>query len=74
MKILLAKLRGARRSLTVWFNGGMLTLVSLLPSLAEALPLLKDYLPADFYQLAFTVVAVGNILIRGKTNKSLEDR
>ena len=52
------------QSFTVWFNGVATTAVVLLPELMAQLPIMKDYLPDNYYKWAFIMVVVGNTLIR----------
>ena len=59
------------KSLTIWFNGVLLTLVEAVPMLAEQLPAMKAYLPDDIYRWAFLVLVVGNLLIRARTNTAI---
>lgn len=71
-------LRGALRSLTVWFNAvaaGLLALLpDLLPALADAAPSLQPYLGPDVYRWLMVLIVVGNILLRARTSTSLAEK
>lgn len=69
-----AKLQGARKSLTIWFNGTAAAVVAGLPIAQDSLPQLHSYLPANFYQYAMGGVIFANILLRFKTNNGLEHK
>lgn len=68
------KLRGAWRSLTMWFNGAIAVTAAMLPTAIDQLPLLKAYVPHNLYAWAFVAAVVGNILLRCKTNSALENK
>lgn len=59
------------KSLTIWFNGVLLTAVETIPMMAEQLPAMKGYLPDDYYKWAFITLVVGNILIRARTKTAI---
>ena len=67
-------LKGARKSLTIWFNGVFGTLVVCLPLAQDQLPQLQAYLPAGLYHYLMGAVVLGNILLRFKTTKRLADK
>ena len=67
-------LRGALRSMTVWFNATMGTAAVALPVLQDAAPSLADYIPANVHHHLMGVVVIGNLLLRIKTNSSLADK
>jgi len=69
-----ADLRGAHKSLTIWFNsvGGALTL--LLPLAQDQFPQLQEYLPANLYHYLMGAVVLGNIILRFKTTQALKDK
>ena len=69
-----AKLKGAIKSLTIWFNSIAGTAAVALPYAKEQLPALQSYVPHDFFQYAMAAVIIGNIVIRFKTNSSLEQK
>lgn len=66
------KLAGALRSLTVWFNTTMLTLLPIVEIAKEALPELQQYVTPTAYKYVGLFVVVVNILLRFRTTKPLE--
>ena len=68
------KLRGLKKSLTVWFNTIVATVVSGLPFAIDSFPQVKGYVPDNIYSTAWVVLVVGNILLRFKTNSDLADK
>ena len=67
-------LRGTVRSFTVWFNGITGTLTAMIPFIPEYLPEMKPYLTQKTYLTLLAINAIGNILLRIKTNKSLAEK
>lgn len=78
IEIILTQLRGARRSLTVWFNGLLLTALpyaeDIIGFIRQALPELQAYLPDNWYKVMGVVVVVVNLLLRLKTKAALADK
>lgn len=74
MQILSDKVRGAFKSLTIWFNSLMAFLAFGLPELAVSLPLIAGYLPDDLRGHVTLLTIVGNIFIRFITRKPLEEK
>lgn len=74
MNSFIAKLAGAKRSLTVWFNGVTGTVVLGLPMLQDSLPQMREYVPTDYFKWAMGAVIVINILLRFKTSQPLENK
>lgn len=71
---LLAKIRGTRKSLTIWFNATALTILPLLDALQAGLPLMQQYSNGRmFASFAMTVLLV-NIFLRFKTDSDLADK
>jgi hypothetical protein len=70
----LDKLKGALRSLTVWFNGVAMAALAGLPMLQDMLPQLQPYVPPGIYQHGMLVVIVGNILLRFRTSTPLDQK
>jgi len=72
----LDKLRGAIKSKTVWFNTIALVFLQQLPDfisyLAQNMPTLQPFIPAEYYQLVIGAIAVANIILRFKTTHPLE--
>jgi hypothetical protein len=68
------KLRGMRKSMTIWFNGLMLAALPLAEYARDSLPQLSDYLsPTTYKTIGLAVVAV-NIVLRFRTSTSLADK
>ena len=63
-------IKGATLSKTVWFN----TLAGALLALEPVFPLLQGVLGDSWYGIGMVVLTVGNVLLRGVTNKSLADK
>ena len=59
------------KSLTIWFNTVFGSLTALLPIAMEQLPILKEYLPANWYMWALLVLTVGNVIIRARTSTAI---
>lgn len=76
IETLRARVRGAVRSKTVWFNALALALVNQLPQLidyaAQNLPLLQPYLPANHYTTIVGAITITNLILRYKTTHPLE--
>lgn len=66
-----AKLAGAPKSWTLWFNSIGALLIEFLPHAAEALPALYGMMPQNYYSVALIVLVGGNMFLRFKTNKDL---
>lgn len=73
-KEFLAKLKGARKSLTIWLNAIAAGAVAALPYAADQLPQLQPYLGADLYQKIGFAIVVGNMILRFKTNQGLHEK
>lgn len=69
---MIAKLRGALKSLTIWWNVIAGAVLGILPMLQDALPAIQQYVPD--IRWAAVVVIVGNVLLRFKTNTALQDK
>jgi hypothetical protein len=74
MQTFLLKLSGARKSLTIWFNGVSGSAIVALPVLHDNFPQLKDYLTQSFYHKAMGAIVAANILIRFRTSLPLEKK
>lgn len=74
LRKLLARLRGAKRSLTIWFNGIAGALVLVLPVAQEVFPQMSGYIPQDTYRLLMGLIIAANILLRFKTTVDLADK
>lgn len=69
---MIAKLRGALKSLTIWFNAAAAAVLGILPMLQDALPAIQQYVPD--IRWAAVVVIVGNLALRFKTSTALQDK
>jgi hypothetical protein len=67
-------LRGAVRSLTLWVNGALGSIIIALPVLQANFPALEQYLGHDTYRYAMGAIVAANILLRVKTTSSLQDK
>lgn len=70
----LGKLRGIRRSATIWFNSVFASVVLALPLLQDTFTQLQPYLPDNIYKVLAVVVIVGNLALRFKTVSDLADK
>ena len=68
------KLKNSWKSWTIWFNGLLTTLLFSAPLLQEQLPQLQEYVGADVYKQLMFVAIIGNIFLRFKTNKALDEK
>ncbi len=68
------KLLNSYKSLTMWFNGLMLSVIAAFPVLQDNLPNLQQYLPAKPFQWLGLIVVIANLALRFKTVKPLEDK
>jgi hypothetical protein len=69
-----AKLKGAKRSTTIWFNALAALAVLLLPEAQNQFTLLQPYLDETLYRWAMGIITAGNILLRFKTVASLAEK
>jgi len=69
-----AKLLGAIKSLTIWFNTIMGIILAMLPTMLEQLPQLEAYIPPHIYRWLMLLVVVGNVLLRFKTSTALQNK
>ena len=74
LTVLKQRLRGAKRSLTIWVNSVFGTVVLLLPVAQDAFPQLQGYLPDDVYKGLMGLVIAANIVLRFKTTADLKDK
>lgn len=71
---MMQKIRGARKSVVIWFNSSLLAALPVFEALHDALPELQQFLPDNIYKWAGLVVVVVNIILRFKTDKPLEEK
>ena len=67
-------IKGAMKSVTIWFNGLLLAALPTFEMLAGAVPQLHEYLPDNVYKAVGLIAVGGNILLRFKTNQSLKEK
>lgn len=73
-QMILAYLRGARRSWTVWFNGVALAVLTAAPQIEAFLPVLKPYLDNSSFKRLTVAVLLLNLVLRIKTDKPLSEK
>lgn len=77
-ELLKAKLAGARKSWTAWFNGILVVLIPMLPTIKDALqenlPQLQPYLTPKVYLAGVVLIAAINFGLRFRTGQPLQDK
>jgi hypothetical protein len=71
---LLADVKRAYVSLTIWVNGVVLTIISILPLAQDYFPQMQEYLSPSFYKAAMGAIVFINIILRFKTTTALRDK
>lgn len=75
MDKVIAHLKGALKSWTIWFNAVAGAVVADLsspsPLLLSTFPQLQGYIPDTWHHYAMGLLIAGNFLLRFKTNSSL---
>ena len=71
---MLDKMKGCYKSVVIWFNGLALSFVSLFDLFHESLPELSQYVPDNIYKKVGLAIIIGNLLLRFKTSKALQDK
>lgn len=69
-----SRLRGARRSLTIWFNSLSGSVLIILPVAQDAFPQMQAYIPAHIYQIMMGGIVAANIALRFHTTIDLKDK
>jgi len=69
-----AKLQKLHKSATIWFNSIAGTVVVGLPQAQDNFPNLMGHIPDKFYHYGMAVLVIGNIILRFKTNRPLEQK
>jgi len=67
---IIAVLKGAWKSKTIWFN----TLVGSLLAAEASFPLLHGLISDFWYGVILFTLTIGNVILRGITNKALADK
>lgn len=68
------KIKGARKSLTIWFNGLTLAAITLIDLIQPAIPQLQGYVTPEVFKAVGLTVLILNIALRFKTSESLKDK
>lgn len=68
------KIRGAKRSLTIWINSAFASISVALPIAQDQIPQVKPFIPPEIYHYMLMFVIVGNVLLRFRTNKGLDEK
>lgn len=71
---MMANVKGALRSVTMWVNGLVGAGVAALPVLRDNFPAMEQYLDHQAYRYAMGAIVAANIALRIKTNGSLADK
>lgn len=71
---MLGKLKGCYKSFTIWFNGLALSFLSLFELFHDSLPELSQYVPDNIYKKVGLAIVVGNLALRFKTSKPLQEK
>lgn len=74
MSSMRAKLKGAKNSATIWFNGIAAAAIVLLPEAQNQFPQLQPYINETIYRWSMGILIVGNILLRFKTVMDLAEK
>jgi len=72
--LLRQRLSGMKKSFTIWFNSVVGTAVVGIPQLQDSLPQIQTYIPENFFKILAVTLIIGNILLRIKTNRGLENK
>jgi hypothetical protein len=59
------------KSMTIWFNTVLGSMTAMIPLAMEQLPVLKEYLPVNWYMWALVLLTVGNVIIRARTHTAI---
>lgn len=67
-------LKGAAKSVTMWFNGIFATVATAIPFALDSFPALEQYLPTNIYKHLMVALIVGNMVLRFRTSKPLAEK
>jgi hypothetical protein len=67
-------IKGAFKSWTMWFNGVVASLLAAAPILQDFAPQIGEYLTGGMLKNLMGLVLIGNILLRIKTTKPLNEK
>jgi hypothetical protein len=68
------KLKGVKRSLTIWINSVFAVIVLILPEAQMSFPAMQEYIPHDVYRWLMAVTIAANMILRFKTVADLKDK
>lgn len=71
---IMADVKRAYVSMTIWVNGIALTIMGLLPLAQDYAPQLQEYISPELYKQMMLIIVVANILLRFKTSSALRDK
>jgi len=69
-----SRIKGALRSVTIWFNALVGAAIILLPDAATSLSGLQPYIPHNIFQWTMGIVVAANIILRFHTKLDLKDK
>lgn len=71
---MLEKLKGCYKSVVIWFNGLALSFLSLFEMFHDSLSELMPFMSANAYKIIGLTIILGNIALRFKTSKPLQEK
>lgn len=74
MKLIIERIKKSWLSLTMWFNGLMLMVVTYLPEITASVPEFKGLVGDGVYKWLLLLSAIGNIILRVKTTQDLASK
>lgn len=67
-------IKGSFKSVVIWFNGVMLALLPIFEYAKDSLPQLQELLGPDLYRTVGLFVVIGNIFLRYRTSKPINEK
>lgn len=67
-------LKGAKKSVVIWFNGLCIAAMPIFEYAVQSLPELREYIPDNIYRSMGAFVVSVNIILRFKTTTALKDK
>lgn len=71
---MLDKLKGCYKSVVIWFNAFALSLLSVFEMFHDSLSELMPFMSANAYKVLGLAIILGNIALRFKTSKPLQEK
>ena len=71
---LVADIKRAYVSMTIWVNGVALTVIGILPLAQDYAPQLQEYISPNLYKQMMLIIVLANIFLRFKTSSKLRDK